>query len=68
MKKDPIAVALAKRRMTAMTADERKEVAQNAARSRWDLMSEEEKKAEGARLAAARAAKRKATPKKAKKT
>lgn len=59
MKKDPAAVALANQRMTAMSAEERKEVAQNAARSRWDSATEAERKAHGARLAEARAAKKK---------
>ena len=33
--KDPVAVALARRRMTAMTPEERKKVAQAGAAARW---------------------------------
>ena len=60
MKKNPIAVALAKRRMVRMSKEERSEVARNAARARWEAMSEEDRRAYGAKLAAARAKKRKA--------
>lgn len=53
-----------KARASSLTSDQKSKSAKNAAASKWASMTEAERKAHGAMLAAARAKKRKASGKK----
>jgi hypothetical protein len=57
-KKDPVAVALAKKRLKAQTPERRSEIAREGASARWKNATEEERAAHGQMLAEARARKR----------
>jgi hypothetical protein len=65
MAKENPAAALAKKRWEGVSDEERRELMSEAGKASWENATEEERKARGAKLAAARAAKRKATGKKA---
>ncbi|HEX4164630.1 MAG TPA: hypothetical protein VHZ55_04085 [Bryobacteraceae bacterium] len=59
MKKDPAAVALARKRWDNASDAEREEAGRRRAQGHWDNASKKERAAVGAMLAAARAAARK---------